>query len=482
MKQLGLSPAESAIILSVTTALTGVVKAIVGVVADKLHRHRLIIFICCLIGGIFHFCILFVPPVASIPSSAATEWKVCCRSASLALCDDVSNGSVSVSSQFSMSGLAVDSSLLDVLTVDHARVCILRCCTDFDSDFQGGERNSSVTALVTKSPKSCQSIADLVVPSSQKVTNCSVGGDGNCDPDFRVALETTKFCSLADRRACFVVCGNASASDVHSDQSVPRYQETFILVFILFFIGQSAFSPIFNLLDGLVYVYLGDKHGEFGKQRLWGTVSFGSFVLTSGFVMVALGKYTTSNTYLYAFIAFLCLLFLTGLTVYFYKKTPKSSSTDGITKAIRIVLCDFYLVVAYVVMLVAGMIAGDLEAFLFWFLKDLGAEQSLFGVTLLVSSILEAFVLFFSGALIKKFGFSACLYVVFAVYAIRLLANSFIENPWVAIVTEATQCICFGLLYPAVTSWGSTLTPPGMHGTVQGIMGAMYLSIGEWIF
>lgn len=480
MKQLGLSPAETAIILSVTTALTGVVRAAVGIVADKLRRHRLIIFICCLIGGIFHFCILFVPPVASGPSPAVTEWKVCCRSTSLALCDGfVFNGSASESSPHS---LTVDSSLLDALSRDRLRVCVLRCCGDFGNGIQGSERNSSVAALVTKSSESCRSVADLTMPSLSTVTNCSVGSDRNCDSDFRVALETNEFCMLADRNACFVVCGNVSTSDIRSDQLVPRYQETFILVFVLFFIGQSAFSPIFNLLDGLVYVYLGDKHGEFGKQRLWGTVAFGSFALTSGFIMVALSKYTANNSYLYSFIAFLCLLFMTGLTVYFYKKTPKSSSADGMTKTIRVLLCNFYLVVAYVVMLVAGMIAGDIEAFLFWFLNDLGAEQSVFGVALLVSSVLEAVVLFFSGALIKKFGFSACLYVVFAVYALRLLANSFIENPWVAVATEATQCICFGLLYPAVTSWGSTLTPPGMHGSVQGILGAMYLSIGEHRF
>ena len=53
-----------------------------------------------------------------------------------------------------------------------------------------------------------------------------------------------------------------------------------------------------------------------------------------------------------------------------------------------------------------------------------------------------------------------CLYLVFAVYGVRLLVNSFIRNPWMAIATEMTQSLCNGLFFPAASLSINALAPP----------------------
>lgn len=467
MKALGLTPAESAIILSVTTAATGIVRAIIGVVADKFHCHRLIIVICCLVGGIFHFGILFVPPVISdISADSGGTWNVCCSNSRLFACGK-DLAAESKSENFSL-GVNVGAPSRDTAERIHMQSCVLQCC----------QVSRNATDAVVEANTSCIVVTDL----NLTVPGYCAGDLDGCEwksslLNLNMSAFAEELCRLANDGGCSVVCSDSSISGFHPQYSHSKFERTFVIVFILFFIGQSAFSPIFNLLDGIVYIHLGDRHGEFGKQRLWGTVSFGIFTLTTGFIMDALQQNTNRNSYLYSFIAFLLLLILTGGSVYFYKSTqiPK---TDGTQKNLRAVLCNFFLAIVYAAMLLAGVFSGVLEAFFFWFLKMIGAEQSVFGVALSISCILEAVVLFFSGKIIAKLGSSVCLYIVFATYTVRLLANSFIQHPWVAIATEATQSICFGLLYPTVTAWGSTLVPPGMQGSVQGIMGAMYMSIG----
>lgn len=506
MRQLGLSPAESAIILSITTALTGIVRAIVGIVADKLNRHRLIMFLCCIFGGIFHFCIMFAPPESSRSNHSVLDSvnrTICCSSSNNALklsllCDHSADGytwSSFSSSHFNSSQNLLIFALDDLLLnekklMNQIKNCSLSCSCKPDEKFPNLNNHSTYKeknhTTVKSLSSSCDQFSNILFSVSHSSDNCSNGSDLECigrsESHLVVNLDLVEFCGLADEGLCHLMCENPSDTmpPVNvTDQLSPKFQHTFIIVFILFFFGQSAFTPIFNLLDGIVYNYLGDQRGEYGKQRLWGTVGFGLFAIKSSVIVDILSRSGADNSYLYSFIAFFLLCFITGFMVCFFKSSPEPSMESSLHKNVRLLFCNFYLNILFVVMLIAGLLAGVQECFFFWFLKNLGADQLLLGVALLISCTTETIILFFSGKLISKFGCNVCLYLVFFVFSIRFLVNSFIENPWLALLPEASQCICFGLLYPTVTSWGSRLTPPGMQGTVQSFLGAMYLSIGR---
>lgn len=152
--------------------------------------------------------------------------------------------------------------------------------------------------------------------------------------------------------------------------------------------------------------------------------------------------------------------------------------TPSMSRNFVLLLSNPIIVIVFVTVLVAGLILGQHNAFFFWYLKTLGASQLLLGLNIVVSCATEVALLFTSGRIIQVVGYRCCLYLLFAVYGIRLLVNSFIRNPWMALGTEMTQSLCNGLLFPAASLCINDLAPAGMHGTVQGIIGALHWSVG----
>lgn len=78
--------------------------------------------------------------------------------------------------------------------------------------------------------------------------------------------------------------------------------------------------------------------------------------------------------------------------------------------------------------LIAGTAWGYIESFLFWFLQDLGASQSLMGITITVSGLAGLPLLVVSGPIIHKLGHANVLFIGFIFYAIRLVGKIIIYN------------------------------------------------------
>lgn len=67
---------------------------------------------------------------------------------------------------------------------------------------------------------------------------------------------------------------------------------------------------------------------------------------------------------------------------------------------------------------------GYIESFLFWLLQDLGASNSLMGITVTVGGFGAIPVLLFSGPLIDKIGQANVLFIGFIFYSIRLFGKT----------------------------------------------------------
>lgn len=72
---------------------------------------------------------------------------------------------------------------------------------------------------------------------------------------------------------------------------------------------------------------------------------------------------------------------------------------------------------------VTGTAWGYIESFLFWLLQDLGASNSLMGITVTIGGIGGLPLLVLSGPIIERFGHANVLFVGFIFYSIRLLGN-----------------------------------------------------------
>ena len=75
--------------------------------------------------------------------------------------------------------------------------------------------------------------------------------------------------------------------------------------------------------------------------------------------------------------------------------------------------------------------------------------------------------MFFCGSLNRKFGYEACLAVVYFAYLIRYAGFYFLENPWLALPLEAFHSICIGLMYLTAMSFANSIAPSGAPATLQ---------------
>ncbi|VVC93643.1 unnamed protein product, partial [Leptidea sinapis] len=183
-------------------------------------------------------------------------------------------------------------------------------------------------------------------------------------------------------------------------------------------IGGTSFA----MFEGAVIAIIREQRADYGLQKVYG--SFGGIISSplSGMLIdyASKGKgYTDFRPafYMYAILKVLSAGLMLSLDLEF-KKPAKTLVKDVMT-----VFKNFEIVALLIACVVMGTAWGYLESFLFWFLQDLGASQSLMGITITVGGIAGLPLLVLSGPIIKRIGHSNVLFIGFVFYAIRLFGT-----------------------------------------------------------
>ncbi|KAF9816337.1 hypothetical protein SFRURICE_017127, partial [Spodoptera frugiperda] len=125
-------------------------------------------------------------------------------------------------------------------------------------------------------------------------------------------------------------------------------------------------------------------------------------------------------------------------------RLPSLSSPDDSGKALRDVLKIPKVIVFIIFAVVAGTFDSFIIYYMFWFLEEL-AEQTghtakiklIEGVVVAAESLIgELLFFFFSGRIIKRFGYGTTLTVSLLCYGIRMFCISLIQNPWHLVFVE----------------------------------------------
>lgn len=87
-------------------------------------------------------------------------------------------------------------------------------------------------------------------------------------------------------------------------------------------------------------------------------------------------------------------------------------------------------------------------------------------------------VFFCSGWIIKKIGHRFCMSAVLFVFIFRFFIYSIMTNPFYAMIVEILNGATYALGRAVVVSYSRTISPPGTHNTVLGLVG-LFDCIGE---
>lgn len=288
----------------------------------------------------------------------------------------------------------------------------------------------------------------------------------------------------------------------HARKTTTRKNISIFLYLLFATIFTTILScPSLTLADTAT-VNLLKRNGEthkYGKQRLWGSVGYGSMAFLIGAAvsrthLCPSGSARRKDVNYYPCFAMYVVYNVIALVIGWRfdfnnndkpntggtnegaastddglpeSKEETKSSSRGIIAGLKLLTRPkhaMFLVTAFYV----GITMGFIRVFLFWHLKDLGGTQILFSIMTAVNCIAEVTLYFLSTKLISYIGTIRVLYLGLSCYSIRLFYYAFVSNPWTVLPIELLSGITTAAVWAAMMSYVGTHSVPGASVTLQG--------------
>ncbi|GIY40506.1 MFS_1_like domain-containing protein [Caerostris extrusa] len=262
----------------------------------------------------------------------------------------------------------------------------------------------------------------------------------------------------------------------HNSSTNPTLQLCLLGIFtaIIYICNGSLVS----LSDAACFNALGKKPELYGKQRMFGTIGWGSFALLAGYLNQLFTGASSKYSYSAGFYM-LALLFVIDLLVISKLKLEDVKVSKNIFKDVGKLLLKPRIAIFVLQVYFVGIFIGMSRSYVFWYLRSLDASQFILGCSSAVQCFLgELPFFFFAGWIIAKIGHVNTLTMSFLANGLKLLSYSFLENPWLGLPIEFLQGPCFGTFYTAMTSYAKIIAPEGTEATVQGLASGTFEGLG----
>lgn len=229
-------------------------------------------------------------------------------------------------------------------------------------------------------------------------------------------------------------------------------------------------SPIVPILDSSVLQSLGEHRDRYGRIRLWGAIGWGICAPLAGRLAEKVGLQGL-------FIVFGALM---GLSALLAARQPVRSTLMRPlgAGALSLFWADprwrAFLFTAFS----GGVILSVISNFLFLFLQDLGASQSLLGFSLTVATVSEVSLLYVSSGLLKRWSPQWLMMAGLILFAVRALLYSFISQPWMAMPIQLMHGLTYALMWVSGVSYAGMMAPPGLNATAQGLFSSAIMGVG----
>ena len=270
---------------------------------------------------------------------------------------------------------------------------------------------------------------------------------------------------------------------VFSEESI---HNVFWLLLFLSLVGEFFACPATTLADTATLNNLGERKERYGRQRMFGSLGWGSAMLIVGLVIDRMPSYvvcgvTISKDYTYAFYFFLGYMIVAFLvsTRFTFGSDIEENLINGTPKdVVKIFLQSKHIVIIFVAFY-AGLGMGLARVFLFWHLEDLGAPPTLFGLSSALDHTAETVTYFFTEMIIDVIGHVEVICIGLMANFIRFISISYLVDPWLILPLDILQGFAHAGVWAALTSYLGRAAPPGYRAAVQGILQGFYYGLGR---
>ncbi|HHY98902.1 MAG TPA: MFS transporter [Firmicutes bacterium] len=232
-------------------------------------------------------------------------------------------------------------------------------------------------------------------------------------------------------------------------------------------LSQNANVP---LADSITLSVL-PQSVTYGSIRLWGSLGYAAGVLLVGQILNWMGVRFAFPIYA----LFLFATFLTGLLLPQATRERSPSLRSGIKNLLVNPKISSFLIFYFVLSMTLAMNM----TFFGIHLSELGANPGVIGVALVLATVFEVPVLFYSGQLIRRMGMRSFLCASGGLYILRWALLSIIHNPLLILATQLLHGFTFISTYVAGVSIMDEESPSELKSTAQALMGSLSFAGGS---
>lgn len=254
--------------------------------------------------------------------------------------------------------------------------------------------------------------------------------------------------------------------------SVPiiAYMNSFAGLALIITLYAFFTVPILPLVDNSVVEQLGDRRGEYGRQRVWGSYGWGAAGLASGWIVGAFGMWIIFPLY--------SLMLGFGLLAARNFRVTEVSIGIHLGRNLRQLFTNRRWLLFLGLVWAAGAGLAMFHNYYFIFLKEIGTSDGLLGVALALGILSEIPFMLYSNRLLMRFKAGGLLVIACLAIVLRILICSLAISPWQALALQLLQGPTFALVLVAGVEFASQIAPPGMGATAQGIFSGIFSGLG----
>ncbi|XP_075552683.1 major facilitator superfamily domain-containing protein 6-A-like isoform X1 [Dermacentor variabilis] len=245
-------------------------------------------------------------------------------------------------------------------------------------------------------------------------------------------------------------------------------------------LGFALAAALNNVGDAAVSNALGSDIEVFGRQRLFGTLSYGMTSPLIGYLVDVASSESSVTDYRPCFYVFAGAMLLDMILILAVPRMRVAEVSVNFFNDIGVLLSSPEILLFTLFTFLAGSMMGFLNAFETWFLEDLGTPTYLIGLTKTVQCFGAEPVLFFlSTYILKKIGYFYSYSVAFLLFACKALGYSFLRNVWGSLAVNIVGGAIFPMVYAAMAVFAKKKARPGTAASMVCILGANYDGLGS---
>jgi PPP family 3-phenylpropionic acid transporter len=246
--------------------------------------------------------------------------------------------------------------------------------------------------------------------------------------------------------------------------------QAFAPILLVAILLNAFFAPTTSFADSATMFMLASEKELYGRVRVGGTIGYGLAASVSGMLVQGYGlKFA-----FWACAALSLLAFIVSQKLAYGQSKAVGSTRDQVSALLKNPRWLPFLVVA----LAGGMTLAALNNYLFPYMKELGAKESLMGLALTIGTLSEAPALFFANRLIKRLKSYRLLMLAMILTVIRLLLYAASGIPGLVLCIQLLNGLTFPIMWVAGVAYADENAPAGLKTTAQGLFGAMVFGVG----